>query len=122
MDLKRFAVKCMFQLTYYEPGGAMLPRSSWAERILFIKAKDVEESYQIAEEISYEYECEYTNPEGLYVCCRLYELSDSCELSWDKLKTGGELYTNYFDATVEEVEEMLHKQYGDKAAPPDAVN
>lgn len=122
MELKRYAVKCLFQLTYYEPGGERLPRCSWAERVLFIKAKDAEDSYRIAEEISYEYECEYTNPEGLYVLCRLYEISDSCELYWDKLKNGGELYSNYFDAPVGDVEQMLHMQYGEKAPPADQAN
>lgn len=115
MELKRFAVKCIFQLTYYEMGGNQLPRMSWAERILFIKAQDVEDSYRIAEDVSLEYECEYANPDGDYVCCRLYEISDSYELPWDRLKSGAELYSNYFDASTEEVEDLLRKQYGEKS-------
>ena len=122
MELKRFAVKCIFKLTYYEMGGKPLPKCSWAERILFIKAKDVDDSYRVADEISLEYECDYAGEHGEYVSCRLYEISDSCELFWDKLQSGGELYSNYFEASPEEVEEILHTQYGEKGPPVDPVN
>lgn len=122
MEKKRYVVKCMFQMTYYEPGGNPLSRVSWAERIFYLLASDPDHSYRLAEELALTYECDYTNPEGLLVCCRLYEISDSAELSADRIKNGTELYSNFFDASLEEMEAILRCQFGEKGAPPDTVS
>lgn len=122
MEKKRYIVKCMFQMTYYEPGGNPLPRVSWAERIFYLLANGLDHSYRLAEELALTYECDFTNHEGQLVCCRLYEISDSAELSSDRIKNGTELYTNFFDASPEEMEAILRCQFGEKGAPPDTVS
>ena len=121
MEKKRFVVKCMFQMTYYLPGGNPIPRMSWAERMFYLLADNLDQSYRLAEELALTYECDYTNPDGLLVCCRLHEISDSMELCTDRIKNGTELYTNFFDASPEELEAILRCQYGEKGAPPDTV-
>lgn len=122
MELKRYSVKCMFQTTYYAMGGRQLPRVSWVERMFYIRAADPEDSYRRAEELALEYECDYTNEEHQLVCCRLYEISDSCEILCDRMQSGTELYTNFFDASEEEVEALLRCQFGEKGAPTDSVS
>ncbi len=115
MELKRFIVKCMFQVSYYRPGGIRLDRSSWVERVFYLRAADTEASYRKAEELSYEYECDFTDRDGVYVCCRLYEITDSYELTEERLQDKTELYHNFFDASAEEVEWILRRQYGEKS-------
>lgn len=122
MEAKRYAVKCIFQMAYYEPGGNRLPRDSWVERIFYLRAKDLEQSYRLAEELALAYECDYTNEQQQLVCCRLYEISDSCEILCERLQNGTELYTNFFDASREEVEAMLHCQFGEKGSAIDPVS
>ncbi len=122
MELKRYTVKCMFQMTYFEMGGKQLPHVSWAERIFYLRAKDLDHSYHLAEELALEYECDYTNAEQQLVCCRLYEISDSCEILCDRLQSGTELYTNFFEASQEEMESILRCQFGEKGPARDTVS
>jgi hypothetical protein len=121
MAKKRFVVKCLFQMTYYEMGGNPLSKVSWAERMFYILADNTDQSYRLAEELALEYECDYAQGDVL-VCCRLYEISDSMELTTDRIKNGTELYTNFFEATTEEMEAILRLQYGEKGPAADAVS
>ena len=121
MQKKKFVVKCLYQMTYYEMGGNPSPRVSWAERMFYILAEDVDRSYRLAEELALEFECDYAQGDIL-VCCRLYEISDSMELTTDRIKNGTELYTNFFEATTEEMEAILRLQYGEKGPAADAVS
>ena len=121
MAKKRFVVKCLFQMTYYAMGGNPLPKVSWAERMFYILADNTDHSYRLAEELALEYECDYTHGDCL-ICCRLYEISDSMELAAEHIKNGTELYTNFFEASTEEMEAILRCQYGEKGPPADSVN
>ena len=121
MQKKRFVVKCLYQMTYYEMGGNPLPHVSWAERMFYVLAENVDLSYRTAEELALEYECDYTQGDVL-VCCRLYEISDSMELTASTIKNGTELYTNFFEATTEEMEAILRLQYGEKGPVADTVS
>lgn len=121
MEKKRYVVKCMFQMTYYEMGGNQLPRVSWAERMFYILANDLDDSYRRAEEHALEYECDYANGDEL-VCCRLHEISDSMELTADRIKNGTELYTNFFDAAPDEMEAILRCMFGERGVAPDTVS
>lgn len=122
MEQKQYVVKCLFRMTFYRMGGRQLERNSWAERIFLIRARDEEESYRLAEDLALEYECDYINSEHQLVSCRLYEISDSCELPTKQIGNGTELYTNFFDAPVEAVEAMLHLQYGERNVPEGTVS
>lgn len=122
METKRFAVKCIFQLTYHNRVGRKLPRTGWVERIFLIRAKDADESYKKAEEIAFEFEVTYTDKEDNIVSCKLYELSDSCQIYEQKLQNGTELYYNYFEASEEDMEKVLHTQYGEKGPCSNSIS
>jgi len=108
-----YAVKCLYQSTFYSVEGKLLEEvlPSWEERIILIKASSLEDADARCEKIARQYESEYINTYNQITKVRLYQVIDIFATFDTSARTNIEVYSKMFDATVEEVEQMLDIEY-----------
>lgn len=108
-----YAVKCLYQLQFYSMDNKLLDEviPSWEERIILIKASNMEEADSKCEKLAKEYETEYVNVCNQLVKVRLYTVVDIFAVFDTNARTNIEVYSKIFDATSEQVEKMLDVEY-----------
>ncbi len=108
-----YAVKCLYQARFYSKENKLLEEiiPNWEERIILIRAANIEEAEIKGEEAAKKYETEYINANNQIVKVRLYTIIDIFATFDTTAKTNIEVYSNTFNATQEKVEEMLDVQY-----------
>lgn len=108
-----YAVKCLYQSKFYNTESKLLEEilPSWEERIILIKASSLEDADAKCEKMARQYESEYINAYNQIVKVRLYQVIDIFATFDTSARTNIEVYSKMFDATVEEVEQMLDIEY-----------
>ena len=108
-----YAVKCLYQTKFYTMDNELIEDiiPSWEERIILIKASCMEEADAKCEKYAKEYEGDYVNVDNQIFKTRLYAILAIFSTFDTNARTNIEVYSNMFDATVEEVEQMLDIVY-----------
>ena len=108
-----YAVKCLYQTKFYTKDNELIEDilSSWEERIILIKASSMEEADKKCEKYAKEYEGDYINTDNQIFKTRLYAILDIFWTFDTNSRTNVEVYSHMFDATEEEVEQMLDIEY-----------
>ena len=90
-----YAVKCLYQSTFYSADNKMLDDviPAWEERIILIKASSMEEADLKCEKIAKEYESEYINVHNQIVKVRLYTIVDIFATFDTNARTNIEVYS-----------------------------
>ena len=109
-----YAVKCIYRFQYYTLDGDLIGDASpcWEERIILIKASNMDEADSKCEKIAKEYEDEYVNTRrNQVVKVKLYTVVDIFATFDTNARTNIEVYSKMFDATEQEIETMLDIEY-----------
>ena len=108
-----YAVKCIYRFQYYTLDGNLIDDASprWEERIILIKASNMDEADSKCEKIAKEYEDEYINLRNQVVKVKLYTIVDIFATFDTNARTNIEVYSKMFDATEQEIDTMLDIEY-----------
>ncbi|MDE5715598.1 MAG: DUF4288 domain-containing protein [Anaeroplasmataceae bacterium] len=108
-----YAIKCLYQINVYNENEDKPVNSipGWEERIIIIKAYSMDDADSKSEKYAKDYEQEYYNTENQIVKLRLYTILDIFAIFDTTSRDNIEVYSNFFDATIEEVEKMLDVEY-----------
>ena len=107
-----YAIKCLYWSKFYKEDNTLIEEPPlWEERIILIKAESLDDADKKSEKIAKTYEYDYVNVYNENVKVRLYAVIDIFAVFDTNARTNIEVYSNYFDATVEEVEKMLQIEY-----------
>ena len=108
-----YAVKCIYRFQYYTLDGDLIDDASpcWEERIILIKASNMDEADSKCEKIAKEYEDEYVNTQSQVVKLKLYTVVDIFATYDTNARTNIEVYSKMFDATEQEIDTMLDIEY-----------
>ena len=114
MNMKNmYAVKCLYKADFYNKNGDLLENiiPGWEERIILLNAASMEEADIKSEKYAKDYEHEYVNVDNQIVKVKLYTIIDIYAIFDTNSRTNIEVYSNIFNASKEEVEEILDIQY-----------
>ena len=108
-----YAVKCIYRFQYYTLDGNLIDDASprWEERIILIKASNMDEADSKCEKIAKEYEDEHINFRNQVVKVKLYTIVDIFATFDTNARTNIEVYSKMFDATEQEIDTMLDIEY-----------
>lgn len=108
-----YALKCLYQAKFYNKDGELLGEllPNWEERIILVKGASFEEVELKSEKFAQKYETEYLNIENQIVKVRLYEIIDIFAVFDTNDRTNIEVYSKMFEATEEQVKNMLDVEY-----------
>ena len=108
-----YALKCLYQSKFYNKDGELLGEllPNWEERIILVKGASFEEVELKSEKFAKKYETEYLNNENQIVKVRLYEIIDIFAVFDTNDRTNIEVYSKMFEATEEQVKNMLDVEY-----------
>ncbi|MED0670109.1 DUF4288 domain-containing protein [Aneurinibacillus aneurinilyticus] len=114
-----YAIKILFESIHF---GNPLPdkidehyydnnKKLFEESIILIKAKTIEQAYNIAEEQAKQSEHEYLNSYGQLVRWKFVNILHAFELNDDEFKTGTEIYSRFIHAKKEDTYKDIIIQY-----------
>lgn len=108
-----YAVKCLYKYSYYDQENELIEEviPSWEERIILIKADNMDDADKKSIIFAKEYENEYINVNNHIVKVELYEILDIFTIFNNDEKNNMEVYSKMFDANQEEIENMLDILY-----------
>ena len=108
-----YAVKCLYKYSYYNQENELIEEviPSWEERIILIKADNMDDADKKSIIFAKEYENEYINVNNQIVKVELYEILDIFTIFDNDEKNNMEVYSKMFDANQEEIENMLDILY-----------
>ena len=108
-----YAVKCLYQFQYFTLDGKLIDDASpcWEDRIILIRASNMDDADLKCEKIAKEYEDEYINTRNQVVKIKLYSVIDIFATYDTNARTNIEVYSKMFDATEQEIEKMLDVEY-----------
>ena len=108
-----YAVKCLYKYSYYNQENELIEEviPSWEERIILIKADNMDDADKKSIIFAKEYENEYINVNNQIVKVDLYEILDIFTIFDNDEKNNMEVYSKMFDANQEEIENMLDILY-----------
>ncbi len=108
-----YAVKCLYKYNLYNQKNEFIKdlTPGFEERIILLKANSLEEAENKAEAYAKEYETEYTNVDNQILKVKLYEIIDIFAVFDTDEKDNIEVYSKMFNATEEEVENILDVMY-----------
>lgn len=108
-----YAVKCLYKYSYYNQENELIEEviPSWEERIILIKADNMDDADKKSIIFAKEYENEYINVNNQIVKVELYEILDIFTIFDNDEKNNMEVYSKIFDANQEEIENMLDILY-----------
>lgn len=108
-----YAIKCLYQYKFYNENNELIEDiiPGWEERIILVKASNIEEVDFKCEKIAKEYETDYVNVDNQIVKIRIYKIVDIFDVFDTNVRTNIEVYSKMFNAKVEEVERMLDIEY-----------
>ena len=108
-----YAVKCLYKYSYYNQENELIEEviPSWEERIILIKADNMDDADKKSIIFAKEHENEYINVNNQIVKVDLYEILDIFTIFDNDEKNNMEVYSKMFDANQEEIENMLDILY-----------
>ena len=108
-----YAVKCLYKYSYHNQENELIEEviPSWEERIILIKADNMDDADKKSIIFAKEYENEYINVNNRIVKVELYEILDIFTIFDNDEKNNIEVYSKMFDANQEEIENMLDILY-----------
>ena len=108
-----YAVKCLYKYSYYNQENELIEEviPSWEERIILIKADNMDDADEKSIIFAKEYENEYINVNNHIVKVELYEILDIFTIFDNDEKNNIEVYSKMFYANQEEIENMLDILY-----------
>ena len=108
-----YAVKCLYKYSYYNQENELIEEviPSWEERIILIKADNMDDADEKSIIFAKEYENEYINVNNQIVKVELYEILDIFTIFGNDENNNIEVYSKMFDANQEEIENMLDILY-----------
>ena len=108
-----YAVKSLYKYSYYNQENELIEEviPSWEERIILIKADNIDDADKKSIIFAKEYENEYINVNNQIVKVELYEILDIFTIFDNDEKNNMEVYSKMFDANQEEIENMLDILY-----------
>ena len=108
-----YAVKCLYKYSYYNQENELIEEviPSWEERIILIKADNMDDADKKSIIFAKEYENEYINVNNQIVKVELYEILDIFIIFDNDEKNNMEVYSKMFDANQEWIENMLDILY-----------
>ena len=108
-----YAIKSLYKYSYYNQENELIEEviPSWEERIILIKADNMDDADKKSIIFAKEYENEYINVNNQIVKVELYEILDIFTIFDNDEKNNMEVYSKMFDANQEEIENMLDILY-----------
>ena len=111
-----YAVKCLYKYSFYTQNKVLIEdiMPGWEERIILIKAENINDADNKSEVFAKEYVKEYVNVDNQIVRVELYEILDIFDIFdiFDIHKNSNlEIYSKMFSANQKDVENILEIMY-----------
>lgn len=105
-----YAVKCLYKYSFYTQNKVLIEdiMPGWEERIILIKAENMDDADNKSEVFAREYEKEYVNVDNQIVRVELYEIFDIFDIHKN---SNVEIYSKMFSANQKDVENILEIMY-----------
>ena len=105
-----YAVKCLYKYSFYTQNKVLIEdiMPGWEERIILIKAENINDADNKSEVFAKEYEKEYVNVDNQIVRVELYEILDIFDIHKN---SNVEIYSKMFSANQKDVENILEIMY-----------